>query len=72
MTGIPHRNILFSFVFDLFYEEGGEVRAEEIQEEMQAIIDKHYNHGQERRLFWGSFGNTNMAEREVIKMYYDN
>lgn len=30
---------------------------------MQEMIDKYYNHGQERRLFWGSFGNTNMAER---------
>lgn len=59
-------------MFDLFYEEGGEQRAEEIQNEMQELIDKHYNHGQEKRLFWGSFGNTNMSERKVVNMYYDS
>ena len=67
-----HRDQTFFFVFDLFYEDGYEERAIELQEEMQELIDRCYNHGQERRLFWGTFGNTNMHDPSVIKMYYDS
>ena len=40
---------------------------------MQTILDSHFhNDSHERRMFWGSFGDTNMQKLEVQKMYYDS
>ena len=73
ITSIPHRDMLYQFVFDLFYKPGYEQRAISLQEQMQTILDSYFhNDSHERRMFWGSFGDTNMQKLEVQKMYYDS
>jgi len=74
VTSIPQRKFVYNFVFDLFYEYGHEEEAKKLQEDMQKIIaDNQFNNdNQERRFFWGTFGDTDMSKPEVIKMYYDN
>jgi hypothetical protein len=72
VTSIPHRNMVWLFVFDLFYDDGYEKEAELFQSEMQNIIDDHFSHGQEIRFFWGSFADTDISKEEIRKMYYDN
>ena len=63
---------MFTFVFDLFYDDGKKGDAEALQDEMQAIIDAHFSGGQEQRLFWGSFGDTDITKDSVRNCYYDD
>ncbi len=63
-TSIPRRDFVFFFVFDLFHEEDRLTEAENLQDEMQKIIDASYSHGDEGRLFWGSFGDIDMSQPE--------
>ena len=69
-TSIPRRDAVYGFVFDLFYGEGFEQAAEQLQAEMEQIVNTVYSPEQEERLFWGSFGNVNMSEPKVVKYYY--
>jgi FAD/FMN-containing dehydrogenase len=39
---------------------------------MQALIDEHFSKGQELRMFWGSFGDTDISKQEIRSKYYDN
>jgi FAD/FMN-containing dehydrogenase len=71
-TSIPHRDYVFCFVFDLFYREGYEETAKELQERMQTVVDEHFSGNQEQRVFWGSFGDTNISNKEIRQMYYDS
>ncbi|MGB5055141.1 MAG: FAD-binding protein, partial [Nitrospirales bacterium] len=71
-TSIPHRDYVFCLVYDLFYQNGHEADAEALQRKMQQLVDAHFSPDQEQRAFWGSFGDTNMADPTIRKMYYDN
>lgn len=71
-TSIPRRDFVFCFVFDVFYADGFMEVAEQLQEEMQGIVNTEFSPGQEQRLFWGSFGETDMRETSVQKFYYDD
>ena len=71
-TSIPQRDYVYCFVFDLFYKRGHEKTAVKLQEKMQNLIDTHYNNDQERRVFWGTFGDTDISKLDVRKMYYDS
>ena len=81
-TSIPHRDLNFQFVFDLFYERGCEKKAIDFQDEMQKIVEDHFNSdGQEQRMFWGTFntqgqgviGSANdIRDPAVRKMFYDS
>ena len=39
---------------------------------MQALIDEHFSKGQELRMFWGSFGDTDISKQEIRSKYYDS
>jgi FAD/FMN-containing dehydrogenase len=71
-TSIPHRDYVFCFIFDLFYRKGYEETAVDLQQKMQIIVDKHFSGNQEQRVFWGSFGDTDISKNEVRQMYYDS
>jgi FAD/FMN-containing dehydrogenase len=71
-TSFPRRDFVFCFVFDLFYSDGNEGKADQLQGEMQALIDAHYSGGQEQKLFWGSFGDPDMTKDMVRNCYYDD
>ena len=44
-----------------------------IYNDIQGILDKYFhNDSQERRVFWGSFGDTNISNPDIRKMYYDS
>jgi FAD/FMN-containing dehydrogenase len=73
VTSIPHRDGVYNFVFDLFYKPNGKQRAIDLQKEMQDIIDKCFHEeSHERRVFWGTFENTDISNPDVRKMYYNN
>ena len=59
-------------MFDLFYKDGYEDVATGLQKEMQKIIDTEYSQDQEQKLFWGSFGSTDMTDDKVRDCYYDD
>lgn len=80
-TGLPRRDYLYCFVFDLFYKESNRRNernetprdtAIRLQEEMGELLDNYFHHGQEERAFWGSFGDTDMSQQAVQRMYYDD
>ncbi len=73
-TSIPRRDFVFCFAFDLFHDDNDEAKAEAeaLQGEMQTLIDAHFNGPQEQRLFWGTFGDTDMTNPVVQKYYYDD
>jgi hypothetical protein len=70
-TSIPRRDFVFCFVFDLFYDTGKAETAALLQQEMQSLIDTHFSGNQEQRLFWGSFGDTDITKPLVRDFYYD-
>ncbi len=73
VTSIPGRDDVSGFVFDLFYKPGYEQRAIDLQNEMQDILDKHFhNDSHERRIFPFTFGDTNISNPNIRKMYYDS
>lgn len=71
-TSIPRRDFVFCFIFDLFYDDGKEQIAIDLQNEMQSLINTHFSVGQEQRLLWGSFGDPDMAKPAVRDLYYDD
>ena len=71
-TSIPRRDFVFCLMFDLFYKDGYEDVATALQLEMQKIIDTEYSLGQDQKLFWGSFGSTDMNDEKVRDCYYDD
>jgi len=71
-TSIPHRDYVFCFVFDLFYRQGFEQDAVILQEQMQSVVDQYFSGDQELRVFWGSFGDTDIRNDKIRKMYYDS
>ncbi len=71
-TSIPRRDFVFCLMFDLFYKDGYEDVATGLQKEMQKIIDTEYSQDQEQKLFWGSFGSTDMTDDKVRDCYYDD
>lgn len=71
-TSIPRRDYVYCFVFDLFYDDGYEQVAVDLQSQMQSIVDHDYSPGQEQRMHWGSFGDIDMSKAEVRDCYYDD
>jgi FAD/FMN-containing dehydrogenase len=71
-TSIPRRDFVFTFVFDLFYSDGNEQKAVDLQNEMQNLINAHYSGAQEQRLFWGTFGDPDITKDAVRAYYYDD
>ena len=71
-TSIPQRDYVYCFIFDLFYKKGHEKTAVKLQKKMQHLVDTHFSNGQERRVFWGTFGDTDISNPSVRKMYYDS
>ena len=71
-TSIPHRDYIYCFIFDLFYLPGKRHVAEQLQNEMQSFIEQHYNNGQERRVFWGTFGDVDISKPDIRAMYYED
>jgi hypothetical protein len=71
-TALSRWDFVFTFVFDLFYDDDRAGVAEALQDEMQAIIDAQFSAGQEQRLFWGSFGETDITNESVRNCYYDD
>jgi FAD/FMN-containing dehydrogenase len=71
-TSIPHRDYVFCFVFDLFYRKGYEQKAIGLQDRMQIVVNEHFSKNQEQRVFWGSFGDTDISKNEIRQMYYDS
>ncbi|MEM7112179.1 MAG: FAD-binding protein [Chloroflexota bacterium] len=71
-TSIPQRDVVFGFVFDLFYDEGFKGQAEALQAQMQQLVDSTFSPDDERRLFWGSFGEIDMDDPVTQRQYYDN
>ncbi len=71
-SAIPHRDFVHCLAFDVFYEFGFEPQANEIQRELQVLLDAHFHPDGERRVFWGSFGDTNISDPEISRMYYDD
>jgi len=71
-TSIPGRDLVYCLTFDLFYDEGKKQVAEQLQDEMQNLINTHFSPGQERRLLWGSFGDTDITKETVRNYYYDD
>lgn len=74
ITGYPHRKAVYSFVYDLFYPSESSMKvAVTCQNKMQNIVDKCYNKdNQEKRLFWGTFGITDITNPTIRRMYYDD
>ncbi|MGB1241150.1 MAG: FAD-binding protein [Chitinophagales bacterium] len=72
ITSIPHRDYTYCFVFDIFYKRRHEETAIGFQDKMQQIVDDHFNNDQERRVFWGTFGDTDISKQAVRQMYYDD
>jgi len=72
ITSIPNRNIVYQFVFDLFYRDHAVEKAVALQAKMQSIVEDDFSNGQEKRFFWGSFEDTNMSNEKIRNMYYDS
>lgn len=78
VTSIPHRNYIYNFVFDIFYntkvDSNAEQQAIQLQDKMQKTIDNHFVTPSvgEKRYFWGSFGDYDMTKEQVVNWYYDD
>ena len=68
-ASIPHRDYTYCFIFDLFYLPGKKHIAERLQDEMQMLIEQHYNYGQEARVFWGTFGAVSYTHLTLPTIY---
>ncbi len=71
-TSIPRRDFVFGFSFYIFYAEGFEAVAEQLQQELQVIVETDFSPDQEQRLFWASFGDTDITKPKVRDFYYDD
>jgi hypothetical protein len=73
ITSIPQRDVVYTFSFELFYTPGNEGKAIDLQKDMQEIVDKYFhNDSHERRSFHATFGDTNISNPDIRKMYYDS
>lgn len=68
----PFRDFTFGFTFDIFYKPSQQKEADMFQDKMQKIVDRHMSNPTERRNFWASFGDTNIEDPAVRKMYYES
>ena len=72
-TSIPRRDLVYAFVFDLFYDDKFKDKAVALQNEMKLLLNETgYSPDGDEKLFWGSFGDTKMSDPDVQKCYYDN
>ena len=71
LTSICHRDMTAGIVFDCFYTSNGLQDAERFQAEMQGLLGA-FSCDQEVRMLWGSFGDTNIANENVRRCYYDD
>jgi hypothetical protein len=71
-TAMPHRDSVCGLSFDVFYDDGREALAIQLQEEMQALVDAHFSPEGEQRLFWGSFGDTDLSKPAIRDCYYND
>jgi FAD/FMN-containing dehydrogenase len=71
LTAICHRDMVVGLVFDCFYTPNGEQDAENFQAEMDGLLGE-FSGDQEVRMLWGSFGDTNIANENVRRCYYDD
>ena len=71
LSSICHRDMVAAIVFDCFYTPEGLEDAKRYQAEMEGLLGE-FSGDQEMRMLWGSFGDTNMANEQVRKCYYDD
>lgn len=71
VNAICNRDVVLGIVFDCFYEPGGEAEAEAFQAEMQKLLPD-YSGTQEIRMLWGTFGDTEITDPAIRKLYYDD
>lgn len=71
VNAICNRDVVPGIVFDCFYEPGGEAEAEAFQAEMQNLLPDYSGPG-EIRMLWGTFGDTEVTDPAVRKLYYDD
>jgi hypothetical protein len=71
LTSICHRDMVAGIVFDCFYTPSGLQDAKRFQAEMEGLLGV-FSGDQEVRMLWGSFGDTNIANEDVRKCYYDD
>ncbi|MDB5579624.1 MAG: hypothetical protein JWR80_4800 [Bradyrhizobium sp.] len=71
VNAICNRDVVLGIVFDCFYEPGGEAEAEGFQQEMQNLLPD-YSGAQEIRMLWGTFGDTQITDPSIRKLYYDD
>lgn len=69
-TSCSRRDITIGVVFDVFYTEGNEATAKKYQDDMKELLDSTVPEKDQVRLFWGSFGDTNL--NNVWENYYDS
>jgi FAD/FMN-containing dehydrogenase len=77
-THIQRRDTIVGMVFDVFYEDGYESKAEDFQHLMKGLLGK-FSGGADLRMFWGSFEDkgTNgqqldMSLTATQNLYYDS
>ncbi len=71
VNAICNRDVMLGIVFDCFYEPGGEVEAEGFQADMQNLL-VDYSGADEIRMLWGTFGDTEITDPGIRKLYYDD
>ena len=72
LNSICHRDVTFGIVFDCFYiGKRGLNNAKKFQKEMQDLLEE-FSGNQEIRMLWGSFGDTNISDEKIRKLYYDD
>lgn len=74
LSAIEHRDAVVGFTFDIFHSpnQKARVRAKELQEKIAGWVGEHFNDKQERRILWGTFDSTSLADETVRKAYYPN
>jgi Berberine and berberine like len=76
-THIQRRDTIVGMVFDVFYEDGHESKAEAFQQTMKGLLGK-FSGGADLRMFWGSFedkgtnGQLDMSLTATQNLYYDS
>ena len=72
LSSICHRDVTVGIVFDCFYVgKRGLNNARRFQAEMQELLEQ-FSGDQEIRMLWGSFGDTDISNDAIRKLYYDD
>jgi len=72
LNSICHRDVTLCIVFDCFYiGTRGRTQAKRFQDEMQDLLEE-FSGEQEIRMLWGSFGKTDLKDKKIRKLYYDD